>query len=80
MNTNPFSKAMRLLSCIGGIQDSFIEEAESAVTAPESTTRKRLVRYGTIAAAASVGIAVTYFLIRSKRAASKAENASAKSA
>ena len=69
MNTEIVSKAKRLLDCIGGVSDLLVEEAESAGVSSGGTVRGRLVRYGTLAAAASVGIAVTVLVIRSKRAA-----------
>jgi len=61
------NQAMNILKCIGEINDLFIEEAES-LTLPQRVS-KRLMRYGTIAAAASVGLAVTYWYVRSKRTA-----------
>ena len=69
MNMDKSANSIRLLACIGEINDSFLEEAESADIVSRIVTRKRLVRYGKFAAAASFGIAVTYWLLRSKRAA-----------
>ena len=73
MSINEFDKAKRLLICIGEIADSFLEEVESADIAPGKTTRKRVVQYSALAAVASVSIAATYFLIRSKRAVATAD-------
>jgi len=62
--------AMRLFECIGEIDDLFLEEAYYADIASDIAAKKRMAKYGTIAAAASVGIALTVWLIRSKRTAS----------
>jgi len=72
MSIHEFDKAKRLLICIGEIADSFLEEVESADIVPSKTTRKRVVQYSALAAVASVSIAATYFLIRSKRASAAA--------
>ena len=62
------SKSLRLFAHIGEIDDTILEEAESAnIVADTANTRKRYVRYGTVAAAASFGVAVTFLLIRSRR-------------
>jgi len=66
MITNELMKAKRLLTCLGEIDDFFLEEAESADIA-SGVKRKRVVKYSALAAVASVSIAATYFLIRSKR-------------
>ena len=58
--------AIYLLECIGEIDDLFLEEAFQTDILSEISAKKRLVQYGTIAAAASVGIALTVWLIRSK--------------
>ena len=59
-------RVQRLFDCIGEINDLFIEE--EAVISPAK--RNRAVRYGTFAAAAaSVGLAVTYWYIKSKKSA-----------
>ena len=53
---------MNLLTSIGDIYDIFLEEAETADIAAElaaMTKRKTRIRNGTLAAAASVGIALT---------------------
>ena len=54
---------MNLLTSIGDIYDIFLEEAETADIAAElaarSKRRKQHIRNGTLAAAASVGIALT---------------------
>lgn len=59
--------AFRLLVCIGGIDDLILEEIESI--AADAVSRKRLMRYGGLAAAASVGVAVACWWIKAKRAA-----------
>lgn len=61
----------RLLDCIGEIDDLFLEEAETAdIVCIRRTKRKRIVKYSAAAGlAASFGIAVTYFVLRSRRAA-----------
>ena len=58
----------KLITCIGEIDDLFIEESEKAIIY-KTTQRKRIARYGTVAAAASFGIAVTYWFLKSKRLA-----------
>ena len=69
MNLDNSGGARRIWLCIGAIDDLFLEEAEAADIAQDGeVTRKRLVRYSTLAAAASFGIAVTYWIIRTKRA------------
>ena len=60
--------AAMLLDCIGDIDDIFLDEADTADIAAGIAVRKRFVRYGALAAAASVGIAATYWFIRAKRA------------
>ena len=61
-------KAKSLLLSIGEIDDLFLEEAESAdiasFEATRTAARKRIVRYSTLAATASIGIAVTCFVLR----------------
>ncbi|MCL2376993.1 MAG: hypothetical protein FWC76_06295 [Defluviitaleaceae bacterium] len=66
---NEFGKARRLFACMGEIADAIIEEAEMAdIAAETAVTRKRYVKYGTLAAAATFGVAVTtYLLLRSRR-------------
>ncbi|MCL2224775.1 MAG: hypothetical protein FWB96_07400 [Defluviitaleaceae bacterium] len=64
------SPAKKLLFCIGEINDLFLEEAETF--APEKTSRKRIAKYGALAAAAAFGIAVTYKFIRTKQVAKSA--------
>ena len=59
--------ALKLLACIGDIDQSFIEEATFADVL--KTTRKRAAKYGAIAAAASIGIAATYWLVRQRKSA-----------
>ena len=73
MNTNEFEKAKKLFICMGNIDETILDEAETADIPSETAARKRkhAVRYGALAAAASVGVAVTYWLIRSRRLAVK---------
>jgi len=66
MNMDKQTKAKKLFLWIGEIDDSFLEETE--LVNAGSVVRKRLVRYSTWAAAASVGIAVTYWWFKSKTA------------
>ena len=74
---NDYSSAIaakKLLYYIGEIDDSFIEEAFMSNMSNMSNllniaSRKRLMRYSTLAAAASVGIAVTFWYIKSKKSA-----------
>ena len=58
------SRLMRLFMGIGEIDEMFIEEAEML----KSLRKKKIMKYGTLAAAASVGLAVTYFLVKARRA------------
>jgi len=67
MSIDELIKAKRLLDCIGDINDSFIEEEWAGIAS--NVTRKYLVQFGRVAAAASIGIAVTYWLVRIKRTA-----------
>ena len=70
MTIDEFFKAKRLLDCIGDINDSFLEEELMGITS--NVRRKYLVQFGGLAAAASIGIAVTYWLVRVKRSAKSA--------
>ncbi|MCL2357058.1 MAG: hypothetical protein FWC70_07865 [Defluviitaleaceae bacterium] len=54
MNT----RVKRFSDCIGEIDDVFLEEAVSEDFAALLATRKRRIRYGALAAIASVGVAV----------------------
>jgi len=66
-------KAKRLFVCIGEIDETMLDEAETADIATDTaTTRKRYVRYGTLAAAATFGVTVTYLLLRQRRIAAGA--------
>jgi len=67
--------AMRFLSCLGEISDEFLEEAEALDSAVFVTSRKRVVRYSALATVASIGIAVTYWWLRSKRGGIMAKSA-----
>ena len=69
MNTDNFDSASRLLACIGEINDTFLEEAELADITYNAIARKRIVKYSAFAVAASFGLAMTYWLFRSKRGA-----------
>ena len=70
MNTDRTNKATRLLFCLGDINDYFLEEAETADLASIiASSHKRFVRYSKLAAAASFGLAVTYWLFRARRTA-----------
>jgi len=64
------AKVKKLFACIGDIDDTILEEAETAdILAETEINRKRRVKYGTVAAAATVGVAAaTYFLLRARRA------------
>ena len=76
MNTKEFSKvgygrAMKLFAYMSEIDDAILEEAELAdIATYMAAARKRYVRYGTVAAAASFGVGVAFLLIRSRRLAS----------
>ncbi|MCL1863639.1 MAG: hypothetical protein FWF78_08740 [Defluviitaleaceae bacterium] len=59
-------KEKRLLLCIGEISDIFLEEAETAIFA--ISKRKKIAKYGALAAAAAVGIALTYKFVLYRRA------------
>ena len=67
--------AVRLFAAIGEISDDILEEVETAdiagEAAKEATGRKRIVKYSTLAAGLSLGVAVTLLVIRSKRKASR---------
>jgi len=74
MNTKEQDKAKKLFFCIGDIDDIILDEADIAdIAAETAATRKKYVKYGTVAAAASFGVALTTFLlIRSRRVAANA--------
>jgi hypothetical protein len=59
----------KLTRCIGETSDSFLAEAEFADIAAASARRKRFAIYGTIAAVASVGFAITIRVVKARRAA-----------
>jgi len=68
--------AKKLSICIGEISDFFLVEADIADIAAELAARKRKAVLGTVAAAASVGIAVTTFwILRAKRVAARMQGA-----
>jgi len=70
---NEFGKARRLWAYMGGVDDAILEEAETAdIVGDTAVTRKRYVKYGTVAAATVAAATATYFLIRSRRAAASA--------
>jgi len=80
MKTEKFGGAFGLLECIGDISDFFLDEEDFAEIIINSVKRKRIVRYSTFAAAASIGIAVTYWLFRGKQKSSNKTSLSIKSA
>jgi len=59
-----------LLNCIGDISDEFLEEAEFADVV--AYTRKRAIKYGALATAATVGIAVTVWWLKLRRTSARA--------
>jgi len=65
--------AERLLDCIGGIDDLFLAEAETAdVAIMKAKRRKQAVKYGVAGVAGlavSVGLAVAYWKLGAKRLA-----------
>jgi len=66
------NKTKKIFFSIGDIDNIFLDEAETADIAAEEAARtakrKRIVKYSALAAAtASIGIAVTYFLFRSRQ-------------
>ncbi|MCL2386863.1 MAG: hypothetical protein FWC89_04840 [Defluviitaleaceae bacterium] len=66
--SNEANEAKKLWLSIGEIDENIIEEAELADIASTRQKRRRYVRYGTIAAAASIGIAATtFFILKSKK-------------
>jgi len=72
MSANESFRAERLLACIGEIDESILEEAESADIASATAARKRVVKYGALAAAASIGIAAACWFLRTRRMAASA--------
>ena len=62
-------KSLRLWLDIGGIAEIYVDELEAEATqiAAKAKTRKR-VKYGTIAAAASISAAVAFMILRPKMA------------
>lgn len=76
MNKANLSKAEKLFSYLGEIDDSLIEEAEAFISFFQKTGRNRLVKYGAIAATASGVAAAAYFLLRA-RAGKNASTATA---
>jgi hypothetical protein len=67
MTADKTGSAWRLMDCIGGIEDFFLDEAEGWEAGSNAYARKKTVRYGTLAAAAVFGAALTYWLVRSKK-------------
>jgi len=68
MIINKSSQSKRLLTSIGDIDDSYLDEAEVIDVASKIAKRKRVVKYSAIgAAAASVGIAAAILILRPKR-------------
>ena len=65
-------KAKRLWACLGNISDFTLEETETAdISAETAARRKKIIQYSTLAAVASFGIALTLFIVRAKRGASR---------
>ncbi|MCL2198390.1 MAG: hypothetical protein FWB80_05665 [Defluviitaleaceae bacterium] len=60
-------EAKRLLTCIGEISDIFLEEAETAMF--ELSKRKKIAKYGALAAAAAFGLALTYRYVKKRSSA-----------
>ena len=78
MSIDKAGKAKRLLASFGGIDDFFLEEAESAdIVSTTKAARKRVVQYSALGAgvAASLSIVAAVLVSRPKRAASNAESA-----
>jgi hypothetical protein len=61
--------AKNLFLCIGDIGDALLEEAELFDIVTESAKRRRIAKYGAVAAAASVGIAAAVWFFKQKRVA-----------
>jgi len=61
----------RLLDCIGGIEELFLEEAETVnLTSIKRTKRKQIVKYSAAGLAVSVGVAMAYYwMVKPKKAA-----------
>ena len=73
--------AKRLLSCLGAIADTFLDETKLADENASRTSKKRIITYSAIGVgAASLGIAMTVLLLRSKRSAASVSCALPKSA
>ena len=66
----------RLFQCIGGIDDSFLEEAETAdIVRTKADRRRRLAKFGAYGAAGLAvlgGAAAAYWKLRSNRMAKSA--------
>ena len=62
-----------LFDSIGGIEDFFITEAETAdVAHAKSVKRKRIAKYSAAGLAVSLGVAVAYWAFRPKKIAKSA--------
>jgi len=71
MTINKTDKSKKLLTSIGDIDDSYLDETEVVDVASQIAKRKRIVKYSAIGAAAtSVGVATAILLLRPKRAKS----------
>ena len=70
MITEKQNKAERLFALLGNIDDALLNEAETADIAAKTASRKRAIQYSAIGAgaAASVGVAITCLVLRSRRA------------
>ena len=60
------NSAKKLFTYIGDIDNTFIEETESLDAITKLVSRQRNKKYGAFAAA-SIGIAVTYWLFKTKK-------------
>jgi len=62
--------AEKIMECIGGIDDLFLDEAETAdVSVFKTARRKRVVKYSVAGLAVSVGLALAYWKLRPGKAA-----------
>ena len=59
--------ADRLFNCIGGIDDFFLVETDTADV--RALRNKRMVRYGAAAAVVSVGMAMAYLYLKPNKSA-----------
>lgn len=64
MNQDSILKAEQLFMCLEKIDDELIHEAENTMVVFQKSGKKRLAKYGAVAAGASGVVAATYFLLR----------------